>query len=71
MANFFSQGGYFINAENLYETALNMALAENKTLLAAQIHLDLAKHFYDNKNYIEGKVGPTQIVIITDFVKKI
>ena len=25
----------------------------------------------DNKNYIEGKVGPTQIVIITDFVKKI
>ena len=52
LANFFLQGGYFINAENLYETALNMALAENKTLLAAQIHLDLAKHFYDNKNYI-------------------
>lgn len=24
----------------------------------------------DNEKYIEGKVGPTQIVIITDFVKK-
>lgn len=52
LANLFSQRGYFINAENLYETALDMALNENKTLLVAQIHLDLAKHFYDNKNYI-------------------
>ncbi len=25
----------------------------------------------DNEKYIEGKVGPTQIVIITDYVKKI
>lgn len=25
----------------------------------------------DNENYIEGKVGPTQIVIITEYVKKI
>jgi len=25
----------------------------------------------DNETYIEGKVGPTQIVIITDYVKKI
>lgn len=25
----------------------------------------------ENENYIEGKVGPTQIVIITEFVKKI
>ena len=25
----------------------------------------------ENEKYIEGKVGPTQIVIITDFVKKI
>lgn len=24
----------------------------------------------DNAKYIEGKVGPTQIVIITDYVKK-
>jgi protein PhnA len=24
----------------------------------------------DNANYIEGKVGPTQIVIITEYVKK-
>jgi protein PhnA len=24
----------------------------------------------DNPKYIEGKVGPTQIVIITDYVKK-
>ena len=24
----------------------------------------------DNEKYIEGKVGPTQIVIITDYVKK-
>jgi protein PhnA len=26
---------------------------------------------YENANFIEGKVGPTQIVIITDYVKKI
>jgi protein PhnA len=26
---------------------------------------------HENANYIEGKVGPTQIVIITEFVKKI
>ena len=25
---------------------------------------------HENANYIEGKVGPTQIVIITDYVKK-
>ena len=25
----------------------------------------------ENEKYIEGKVGPTQIVIITDYVKKI
>jgi protein PhnA len=25
----------------------------------------------DNEKYIEGKVGPTQIVIITDYVKKL
>jgi len=25
----------------------------------------------DNENYIEGKVGPTQIVIITEYVKKL
>ena len=55
LANFFLQGGYFINAENLYETALNMALAENKTLLAAQIHLDLAKHFAMMERSTKGK----------------
>lgn len=26
---------------------------------------------YENEKYIEGKVGPTQIVIITDYVKKL
>ena len=26
---------------------------------------------HENEKYIEGKVGPTQIVIITDYVKKI
>jgi protein PhnA len=25
---------------------------------------------HENAKYIEGKVGPTQIVIITDYVKK-
>ena len=25
----------------------------------------------DNATYIEGKVGPTQIVIITEYVKKL
>ena len=26
---------------------------------------------YENETFIEGKVGPTQIVIITEYVKKI
>jgi protein PhnA len=26
---------------------------------------------HENAKYIEGKVGPTQIVIVTDYVKKV
>ena len=33
--------------------------------LVRRISLD-----HENAKYIEGKVGPTQIVIITDYVKK-